>query len=128
MCFFWGGSKKAFFGLKVPFIKTRVCLDGPISIGPRSQSISRLWKNFPAIFPEFSRSFPPELPQSLVTQIAAISNRKSLATAIATQKITATLKTPLPLRFHCDFCGKSLRLQNCDWQLLAICDCDGVGH
>ena len=40
----------------------------------------------------------------LVTRIAATSNRKSLATVIATQKITATPKTPLKLRFHCDFC------------------------
>ena len=37
-------------------------------------------------------------------------------------------KTPLTLPFHCDFCGKSLRLRNCDWQSLAICDCNGVGH
>ena len=26
------------------------------------------------------------------------------------------------LRFHCDFCGKSLRLRSCDRQSLAICD------
>ena len=65
---------------------------------------------------------------SLVTRIAATSNRKSLATAVATQKITATPKTPVKLRFHCDFCGKSLRLRNCDWQSLAICDSDCVGH
>ena len=32
------------------------------------------------------------------------------------------------LRFYCDFCGKSLRLRNCDCQSLAICDCDCVGH
>ena len=64
----------------------------------------------------------------LVTRIAATSNPKSLATAIATQKITATPNAPVKLRLHCDFCGKSLRLRNCDWQLLAICDCDCVGH
>ena len=44
------------------------------------------------------------------------------------KKITATPKTAVKLRFHCDFCGKSLRLRNCDWQSLAICDCDCVGH
>ena len=42
-----------------------------------------------------------------------------LVTPIATHQITATPKTPLTLRFHCDFCGKSLRLRNCDWQSLA---------
>ena len=57
----------------------------------------------------------------LVTRIAATSNRKSLATAIVTQKSHCDSKTPVKLRFHCDFCGKSLRLRNCDWQSLAIC-------
>ena len=34
------------------------------------------------------------------------------------------------LRFHCDFCGTSLRLRTCEWQSLAICDCDygSVGY
>ena len=32
------------------------------------------------------------------------------------------------LRCYCDFCGKNLRLRNCDCQSLAICDCDCVGH
>ena len=54
-------------------------------------------------------------------QIASDCNRNS-------RKITATPKTSVKLRFHCDFCGKNLRLRNCDWQSLAICDCDCVGH
>ena len=46
------------------------------------------------------------------SQIASDCNRNS-------KKITATPKTPLTLRF---------RFRTCDWQSLAICDCDGVSH
>ena len=55
------------------------------------------------------------------SQIASDCNRNS-------KKITATPKRPGTLRLHCDFCGKSLRLRKCDWQSLAICDCDCVGN
>ena len=65
---------------------------------------------------------------NLVTRIAATSNRKSLATAIAIQKNHCdsenTCRTAISLRFL----QENLRLRNCDWQSLAICDCDCVGH
>ena len=64
----------------------------------------------------------------LVTRIAATSNRKSLATAFATQKNHCdsedTSNTAISLRFL----REKLATSNCDWQSLAICDCDGVGH
>ena len=52
---------------------------------------------------------------TLVTRIAATSNRKSLATAIATQKKKCdSEKHPLALRFHCDFsAGKA-----CDFEIV----------
>ena len=55
------------------------------------------------------------------SQIASDYNRNS-------KKITATPKTLVKLRFHCNFCGQNLRHRNSDWQSLAICDCDCMGH
>ena len=55
------------------------------------------------------------------SQIASDCNRNS-------KQSLRLRKHPLALRFRCDFCVKSLRLRNCDWQSLAICDCDCVGH
>ena len=52
-------------------------------------SLERLFKTRDLELPFLERSLP-----SLVIRIAATSTRKSLATAIATQKITATPKTP----------------------------------
>ena len=46
-----------------------------------------------------------------ITRIAATSNRKSLATVIATQKITATLKTPLNCDFTAISAGKACDLK-----------------
>ena len=71
-----------------------------------------------------------EQPQgSLVIRIETTSNRKSLATAIATQKNHCDSENTLR---HCDFtaisAGKACDFEICDWQSLAICDYDCVGH
>ena len=71
-------------------------------------------------FMQLQWKFPTNYFQNDVFFFHIILNRNS--------KITATPKALVKLRFHCDFCGKSLRLQNCDWQSLAICHCNCVGH